>query len=79
MVSEFDEWCYYSGRKSGDSAVIKTDYGYHIMYYVGDGLKKWQADATDDMKADDFAKLIDDLTAKYNVKFDKDAAYKIDM
>ena len=79
MVTAFDEWCYYSGRKSGDSAVIKTDYGYHVMYFVGDGLKKWQADATDDMKADDFKRLIDDLTAKYNVKFDKDAAYKIDM
>lgn len=79
MVSEFDEWCYYSGRKTGDTAVIKTDYGYHVMYFVGDGLKKWQADAVDDLKADDFAKLIDELTAKYNVKFDMDAAYKLDM
>lgn len=79
MVTEFDQWCYYSGRKRGDSAVIKTDYGYHVMYFVGNGLKKWQADATDDMKADDFKQLIEDLTAKYSVKFDKDAAYKLDM
>lgn len=78
-VTQFDEWCYYSGRKRGDTAVIKTDYGYHVMYFAGNGLKKWQADAANDLKAEDFKKLIEKLTAKYNVKFDADAAYKLNM
>ena len=35
MVSEFDEWIFDKERKSGDTGIVKSDYGYHIMYYVG--------------------------------------------
>lgn len=33
-VQEFLDWCFADGRKSGDSGIIKTEYGYHIMYCV---------------------------------------------
>ena len=35
MVSEFENWCFDSARKPGDSEIIKTSYGYHIMYFSG--------------------------------------------
>lgn len=35
MVSEFQDWCYASGRKAGDTGIVKSSYGYHIMYFVG--------------------------------------------
>ena len=35
-MPEFNEWCFAEGRKAGDSGVIHTDYGCHVMYYVGD-------------------------------------------
>ena len=31
-VKEFDEWCFAEGRKVGDTGVVKTDNGYHVMY-----------------------------------------------
>lgn len=31
-VEPFLNWCFADGRKKGDSGIIKTDYGYHIMY-----------------------------------------------
>ena len=37
MVSEFEDWCYEPGRKSGDTGIVKTSYGEHIMYFVGYG------------------------------------------
>ncbi len=37
MVEEFESWIYDSSRQSGDTEVIKTVNGYHIMYFVGDG------------------------------------------
>ena len=37
MVSEFEDWCFDSARKPGDSGIVKTTYGYHIMYFVGEG------------------------------------------
>lgn len=32
MVQEFTDWCHADGRKVGDSGIIKTTFGYHIMF-----------------------------------------------
>ena len=37
MVSEFEDWCYAEGRKPGDTGIVETSYGQHIMYFVGYG------------------------------------------
>ena len=34
-VKEFDAWCFEEGRKVGDTGVVKTDNGYHVMYLDG--------------------------------------------
>ena len=34
MVPEFDQWCFDSTRKPADLDIVKTEYGYHIMYFV---------------------------------------------
>lgn len=35
-VPEFLNWAIDTQRKPGDCEIVKTQYGYHIMYYVGD-------------------------------------------
>ncbi len=35
MVAEFEDWCFDPARKAGDSEIIKTEFGYHIMYFSG--------------------------------------------
>lgn len=40
MVEGFDDWCFDSARQPGDHGLVKTVYGYHIMYYVG-GEEGW--------------------------------------
>ncbi len=43
-VPEFLDWCMAS-HKAGDTGIIKTDYGYHIMYFVGaEETQKWESD-----------------------------------
>ncbi|MBO5064881.1 MAG: peptidylprolyl isomerase [Clostridia bacterium] len=43
-VPEFLDWSLAS-HKPGDTGIIKTSYGYHIMYYVGaDETQKWESD-----------------------------------
>ncbi|MCI9036491.1 MAG: hypothetical protein HFF80_01895 [Oscillospiraceae bacterium] len=37
MVPAFQNWCYEDGRKSGDTGIVASDYGQHIMYFVGYG------------------------------------------
>ena len=31
-VKEFDEWCFAEDRKVGDTGIVKTEHGYHVMY-----------------------------------------------
>ncbi len=33
-VAAFEKWCFDASRKPGDSGVIQTEYGAHIMYFV---------------------------------------------
>ena len=37
MVPEFNDWCFADGRQSGDHGIVKTDYGYHMMYFCSEG------------------------------------------
>ncbi len=57
-VEAFEDWSFDSARKAGDSGIIETEYGYHIMYFV--------ADNTDDL---DWKNTI--KTAKGNEEFEK--------
>jgi len=35
MVPAFENWCF-DGHKPGDTGIVETEYGYHIMFYCGD-------------------------------------------
>jgi parvulin-like peptidyl-prolyl isomerase len=37
MVKEFEDWCFDEARKPGDTGIVKTQYGYHVMYFSGYG------------------------------------------
>ena len=34
MVKEFNDWCFDESRQYGDHGLVKTSYGYHIMFFV---------------------------------------------
>ena len=34
MVGPFENWVYDSAREPGDVSIVKTSYGWHIMYFV---------------------------------------------
>lgn len=36
MVTPFEDWCFDETRKEGDTGIVQTDYGYHVMYFSGD-------------------------------------------
>ncbi len=35
MVTNFNDWCFAEGRKAGDTGIVESEYGWHIMYFVG--------------------------------------------
>ena len=36
MVTNFNDWCFDESRVSGDTGIVETEYGYHVMYFVGE-------------------------------------------
>lgn len=68
MVSEFNDWLFNSKRQYADTDVIASDYGYHVMFYVGDGLTAWKADVASELKTNDYSKHLDELKEKYSSK-----------
>lgn len=45
MVEEFENWLFDSSRAEGDTGIVKTVYGYHVMYFVSVDEPKWREDA----------------------------------
>ncbi len=37
MVPAFNDWVFDEARKPGDTGIVETEYGYHVMYFCGDG------------------------------------------
>ena len=35
MVSSFNDWCFDESRQTGNTGIIESQYGYHVMYFVG--------------------------------------------
>lgn len=35
MVTNFNDWCFDASRQPGDTGIVESEYGYHIMYFVG--------------------------------------------
>ncbi len=35
MVDAFNDWCFDEIRKEGDTGIVETEYGYHIIYFIG--------------------------------------------
>ena len=54
MVEEFDSWIFDGARKTGDVEIVKTTFGYHIIYFVGEGVPVWQSLVTETLKLDSY-------------------------
>ena len=62
MVSAFNDWIFDPARKAGDTDIVKTTYGYHIIYFVGQGENYRRAQIIDDLKSSDYDAWTTSLT-----------------
>nr|WP_326184655.1 peptidylprolyl isomerase [uncultured Oscillibacter sp.] len=67
MVETFNDWCFDAGRKSGDTGVVETQYGAHVMYFVGENLPRWQSQVVSDLKDADYTEWVESLSADSSV------------
>lgn len=76
MVTEFEEWATDDARKYGDTGIVKSDYGYHIMFFIDDCPSYESQIITDirNAKFDEIAEnadieILDSVVDKANEKF----------
>ena len=65
MVEAFEDWCFAEGRKAGDTGIVETEYGYHVMYYSSTDEMSYRDLMIDsDMRVEDTEKWHDGLVEK---------------
>lgn len=78
MVEEFEDWCFDEKREAGDVEIVYSEsYGYHIMFYCGEGEEAWSAVARDALTEEKYSEISEEIVAKYTVVMDLDKASNI--
>jgi hypothetical protein len=65
MVSEFEDWCFDPQRKTGDTGIVQTDFGFHVMYYVGTSGLDWVLNVEQTLRNEAFQAFIDQELENY--------------
>lgn len=69
MVSEINDWLYAEGRAAGDSEIIKTSFGYHLVWFTGYGEIAWKNECLPGLQDEDYYALLEDLEGENPVSF----------
>ena len=64
MVPEFNDWCFDDVRKFGDTALVKTTYGYHVMFFV-DSYDIWYYNAKSELINDMTEQMLNDAMVRW--------------
>lgn len=64
MVPAFNDWCFDESRQYGDTGLVKTNYGYHIMFFVY-GEEGWIRRAEDGLISDACSEMMTKAMEEY--------------
>ncbi len=66
-VPEFKNWAINPVRKAGDVEIVKTEFGYHLMYFVSASeYATWENAVREEMGSNDYSELIDGIVTDYD-------------
>ena len=72
MVPEFDAWCFDEARQVGDTAVVRTSLGFHVMYFSGSNVL-WPTYVRQDMQTEYQQNCVTAAVEKYEMTVDYSA------
>lgn len=65
-VDAFRDWAVDPSRKEGDVDLVKTEYGWHVMYYVSTNEPLWRQNTTTALKNQDYEELADEASKDWS-------------
>ena len=69
MVEAFDAWCFDPARQVGDYGIVRTELGFHFMYFSG-STPVWVAQAESELLGQRGSDLLFEMTEKYPMTVD---------
>lgn len=80
MVVTFSDWCFDQARAPGDTGIVKSEYGYHLIYFVEQTeTKGWIAHLREQYVNENIPAVIAAAVEKYPVRFDFSQVRLFDM
>ena len=80
MVTEFNDWCFEDGRDVGDYGLVKTQYGYHIIYFCAASEQVyWYETAKADLQRERASQLEQDAMDEFDFSEDLTQAAIFDV
>lgn len=64
MVPAFNDWCFDASRQYGDTGLVQTNYGYHIMFFV-ESREIWRTNVCDLMISDNSMAIVNEASVKW--------------
>ncbi|MBQ9080591.1 MAG: peptidylprolyl isomerase [Clostridia bacterium] len=79
MVTEFEDWLFDDARVAGDVDIVNTQYGYHIMYYLGadEAMPVWKVTAKSGVANEKIEAWYEESAEKYAVTVNDAAVNKV--
>ena len=68
MVTTFEDWCFDSSRQVGDTGIVETPYGYHVMYFSGKNLPYWQTMIASTLEDEEYGTWYEGLSANSQIQ-----------
>ena len=74
LTGDLNTWCFDSERQPGDVAVVKSDAGYHVVYFQS-ATERWYAEAEKDLKNQLLCDVITGALETYPMDVDYSAIF----
>ena len=69
LMKAIDTWCFDAARKTGDYTLVKTDYGYHLIYFV-EAEEVWHAEVRTTLRTQMGQEMVDETLKDFVLDVD---------
>ena len=67
-VEPFNDWCFDPTRQPGDTGIVETAFGYHVMYFVSKtDTYQWKVMAEDGARTEQMNNIVEEIVAAYPI------------
>ncbi len=73
LEETIDEWVFDDAREVGEAELVDSDYGTHIVVFLGETGQDWEYTVSEDLKLDLIETLSEEYIAKYPITINENA------